>query len=52
MKKMTKIAPKLNSNYSCSAIAKSLHSGATRISRAQKTTVFKQNSPTILVFDD
>ena len=52
MKKMIKTTPKLNSNYSHSAIAKSLQNSTTRISRAQKMPVFKQNSPMILVFDD
>ena len=50
MEIMTKIAPKLNLKYSCSATTKSLHCGPTRISQAPKSPVFKQISPTILVF--
>ena len=50
MESMIKTAPKLNLKYSCSATTKSLNCGATRISRAPKSPVFKQISPTILVF--
>ena len=50
MESMIKTAPKLNLKYSCSAMTKILHFGATRISRAPKSPVFKQISPTILVF--
>ena len=42
---MIKKAPNLILKYSCSATTKFLHYGATRISRALKSPVFKQISP-------
>ena len=42
---MIKKAPNLILKYSCSATTKFLHYGATRISRALKSLVFKQISP-------
>ena len=42
--------PNLILNYSCSATAKSLHCGATRISQASKLTIFKPNFLMILIF--
>ena len=49
MELMTKKVPNLVLNYSCSATAKILHYGATRISQALKLLIFKPNLLMILM---
>ena len=49
MELLTKKAPNLNLKYSCSAMTEILHSGATRISWALKSPIFKPNSFIILI---